>query len=131
MLYQELINLTGKYIPTIEEFEKVEQIYMSCDWMSKEDAAKVWKALFLEAAKKRQAKFNLPLEEHEVYASFMTKKEQMGDLWYNAWMWYTHIRSHYVKFTQDANCWIAQELNDNCEVIGTYYVSYNGCSKRM
>ena len=50
---QELDNLT-KHESTWEEFDRVEAIYMADGRMTKDEAAKVWKALYGEAAKARE-----------------------------------------------------------------------------
>ena len=54
MMKNELEALTRHEV-TLEEFKRVEAIYMADERMTKEEAAKVWKALYGDAAKKRDA----------------------------------------------------------------------------
>lgn len=53
MLKEELDKLT-KHESTLEEYEAVEAWYMKDGKASKEDAAKLWKTMYLDAAKARE-----------------------------------------------------------------------------
>lgn len=54
MLKKELDNMT-RHESTWEEYNAIDRIYMMRDDMTKEDAAKLWKACFLDVAIKREA----------------------------------------------------------------------------
>lgn len=53
MMKHELEALV-KHGVTVEEFDVVEAWYMKRGWASKEDAAQVWRAMFLRDAKERE-----------------------------------------------------------------------------
>ena len=53
MLKHELEALV-KHGVTVEEFDVVEAWYMKRVWATKEDAAQVWRAMFLRDAKERE-----------------------------------------------------------------------------
>lgn len=55
MLYSELNKLTGNRC-TQAEYDAINAIYMELDEMTKEDAAKLWKKLFLPRWKARKEK---------------------------------------------------------------------------
>lgn len=73
MLFSELNDLTGGKC-THEEYEIINNVYMSCDSMTHEDCAKAWKALFFKRYKENIKKREINSHSWKFFSSLVDKE---------------------------------------------------------
>ena len=120
MLKQELDKLT-RHESTPEEFKAIERIYMMREEMTKDEAAKLWKACFLDAAIKREAE-KADIHIKDAYRVFLATELKKGKVFLADGRIYEFFRSYdtvYLRIVTDI------DIRSNTETAEEYEFDFN------